>query len=635
MNNDLISIIVPIYGVEKYLRRCVNSIISQTYKNIEILLIDDGSLDGSGKICEEYAKEDNRIKVFHKENGGLSDSRNYAIDRAKGKYITTIDGDDFVKNDYIENLYKLIIENEADISSINRINFFENDANGREEKCEFYNNAKETTIYTSKEYLSEIFKDKLPHEAWGKLYKINLFKDCKYEKGLTVYEDIEFLIRLLKKNNLKIVCNTNMYSYYYRIRENSIMNAGFNSYWNKEIEYYNKLKDELPIEIHSDLDNLIKNKILRNINLITKKRLGYKVFKEELKYFNYFKIGKIKSKKIKLKFILIKLFPRLMYKYLSRKSMSEIFFVFHFKIYLLRQKILGGERHLIFNGPTTGNLGDYAILFAEQRLLKGQKKLPFLVSAIEMNYFFNNKLEKYIEEKDKIYITGGGNTGTLWRNEQYRINIVLDKFYNNDILVFPQTIYYSNDDFGKECFEIDIEKYQKCKKLKFQCRDAKTYDFVKNKMKINPELTKDIALTLKRNNKKYKRKGILFCFRKDFEKVLDDDIMMEIKEKVKKIYKDNSETYIDTVLTKKNQYNNREAHKELRKMLKNFAKSKVVVTDRLHGMIFTIITNTPCIAINNLSGKVKGVYDTLSDTEKNKIIFIENKTDIEKIKILQ
>ena len=117
--DKLISIIVPIYKVEIYLRKCIDSIVNQTYKNIEILLIDDGSPDNCGIICDEYAKKDERIKVIHKENGGLSDARNYGIEASTGDYIIFIDSDDYVSESMCENLLICALENNADIVSCN------------------------------------------------------------------------------------------------------------------------------------------------------------------------------------------------------------------------------------------------------------------------------------------------------------------------------------------------------------------------------------------------------------------------------------------------------------------------------------------------------------------------------------
>ena len=106
MNTPLITVIIPVYQVENYIKRCIESVISQTYSNLEILLVDDGTLDDSAKICQEYADKDSRITVLHKKNGGLSDARNYALNIMNGEYVTFIDSDDYVTVYYVEHLYK-------------------------------------------------------------------------------------------------------------------------------------------------------------------------------------------------------------------------------------------------------------------------------------------------------------------------------------------------------------------------------------------------------------------------------------------------------------------------------------------------------------------------------------------------
>ena len=118
--NPLISVIVPVYNVEKYLNKCVDSIIHQTFTNLEIILVDDGSTDKSGPFCEKYAALDQRVKVIHKTNGGLSDARNKGIEKATGDFVTFIDSDDFIELDMIEYLYRLLCQAEADISVCQR-----------------------------------------------------------------------------------------------------------------------------------------------------------------------------------------------------------------------------------------------------------------------------------------------------------------------------------------------------------------------------------------------------------------------------------------------------------------------------------------------------------------------------------
>ena len=121
----MISVIVPVYNVEKYLERCVKSIAAQTYKDLEILLIDDGSTDKSGEMCDDFQQTDSRIKAFHKQNGGLSDARNYGIEHSAGEFISFVDSDDYIDEKMLETLHRLITENDADLAVCSAMDVFE------------------------------------------------------------------------------------------------------------------------------------------------------------------------------------------------------------------------------------------------------------------------------------------------------------------------------------------------------------------------------------------------------------------------------------------------------------------------------------------------------------------------------
>lgn len=216
----LISVIIPVYNVEKYIHTCIDSIISQTYKNIEIILVDDGSEDNSGHICDVYAKSDSRIKIIHKENGGLSDARNVAIDIARGDFITFVDSDDFVETDYVEYLYKLISKYSADLSICNISKIFE----GKESKKQIISNDIQTQ-YNAQEALSDMmYQKKFDTSACAKLYRTELFKEIRYPKG-KYYEDLATEYKLFSKCN-KIV-HGSLIKYYYLIRKNSITTSEF------------------------------------------------------------------------------------------------------------------------------------------------------------------------------------------------------------------------------------------------------------------------------------------------------------------------------------------------------------------------------------------------------------------------
>ncbi len=210
---DKISIIIPVFNIEKVILRCVESVAKQTYRNIEIILVDDGSLDSSGKKCDEIAKKYNNIKVIHKLNGGLSDARNKGIDAAKGKYIFFLDGDDWIDRNTIEKLYNLIKEYDAEIAMTTGCPFRESkeDDNEKEDKIE---------ILKEREILIKLILNKNRWEAWGKLFKSSLFLNRRFKRGI-LYEDLQLIPKILYDVKTVVVNDNGMYHYY--LRETSIM----------------------------------------------------------------------------------------------------------------------------------------------------------------------------------------------------------------------------------------------------------------------------------------------------------------------------------------------------------------------------------------------------------------------------
>ena len=219
---NLISVIIPVYNVEKYLLRCVDSIIHQTYENLEIILVDDGSPDRCGEMCDEYAAKDSRIKVIHKQNGGLSDARNVAIDVTKGEYVTFVDSDDYVELNYIETLYSLIERYQCKVSIVNPIAVDEY----RHKKYMFSSDGKEY-CWSADEAVEKMFYQKMfDTSAWGKLYHYSLFATgIRYPKGL-LFEDLPTTYRLFFQTNKIAFKSIGLYNYF--LRKNSIEGQPFN-----------------------------------------------------------------------------------------------------------------------------------------------------------------------------------------------------------------------------------------------------------------------------------------------------------------------------------------------------------------------------------------------------------------------
>jgi glycosyltransferase involved in cell wall biosynthesis len=217
--NDLISIIVPVYNMEGYLDRCMSSILNQTYKNLEIILVDDGSTDSSPKICDDYALKDNRIKVVHKENGGLSDARNAGLKIATGDYIGYVDSDDWIENDMYERMYNACVENDAQLAVCRYFREYDDKT--------INDGTKRLEILDKNEILRIYITDKdgymVYNSVWSKLFKRKLVEGVVFPKGRNS-EDIMYTTRALCKLDKAVYIDTCLY-HYVLDRKDSIMNV--------------------------------------------------------------------------------------------------------------------------------------------------------------------------------------------------------------------------------------------------------------------------------------------------------------------------------------------------------------------------------------------------------------------------
>lgn len=219
--NDLVSLVVPVYNVKDYVIECIDSIINQTYRNIEIILVDDGSTDGCSEICDVYAKEDARITVIHQKNQGLSEARNVGLRMSKGKYIAFIDSDDYISSQYVEILYSTVVNKKCDIACCQLYRFYNN-----------HNTVKQAELYeiiecSNVEALANIYENKLPNIEFtvcNKLYTRDIFikNELEFPKG-KFHEDAFITYKLLYYASSVAMIDANLY--FYRVRPNSIMTA--------------------------------------------------------------------------------------------------------------------------------------------------------------------------------------------------------------------------------------------------------------------------------------------------------------------------------------------------------------------------------------------------------------------------
>lgn len=217
---ELISVVVPVYNVEKYLHQSIESIINQTYKNLQIILVNDGSTDNSGKICDEYAAKDSRITVIHQRNQGAGAAKNTGLDLVTGEYVSLIDSDDSIESEFYEKMISAMDRYNSDVVQC----LFSNVFVRNKYKRDYIFPSKVSRVLNTKKFLFEILYDWKYSVFWNKLFKSSLLKDIRFPVGRKI--DDEFFTYKLICNAKKIV-NINDCLYNYRMRKTSVMNNNF------------------------------------------------------------------------------------------------------------------------------------------------------------------------------------------------------------------------------------------------------------------------------------------------------------------------------------------------------------------------------------------------------------------------
>lgn len=642
---ELISIIIPVYNVEKYLERCITSVITQTYKNLEIILVDDGSPDKSGKICDEYAKKDNRIKVIHKENGGLSDARNVGIDASDGRYLMFVDSDDYISPDMVEVLYERVCMDKSDMALCD---FMYVDENYREMAEENKNSPIKNEIVSRYHALKKLTEngDWYYVAAVKKLYKKKLFDNIRFPKG-KLHED-EFTVHYIFDKCNKISC-VERPMYFYVQRNFSIMNSAYSvkrldaaeAYIDRTVFFadkgFNNLAEETArrtlgifmqaegklnlnekqnksryFELKKQFEKIYRKKLRKNVNL--KSNFGLFVFFTNEKLYGLLTSFLYKLRKNGLKGC-TGLFLRKI-KNIVSKCLRKYMFCQRLRRKTKKLKKFG-KTAFIMATPCHGNLGDHAIVYAEYEILKRFGYSENIVEITNNEYkSYKEIIKRYISKNDVIIIDGGGNLGTLWAWEDDKISEIIDSYKNNRIIVFPQTCYYDDSAEAKERLNKNKKIYEEAKNLVITLRDRASYEFCRNNFPgVELKFLPDIVLSLKKDGLNNQEDKCLICFREDLERVITAEESNCIYSKLKDM--DIAYEKITTIYGTAVSAADRE--KRLKEIWVKISQSRLVITDRLHAMIFAAITGTPCLALDNKSKKVSGVYEWIENLDYVKV----------------
>lgn len=320
--NPKISIIVPVYKVEQYIHKCIDSILQQTLTDIELILVNDGSPDNCGQICDEFARKDVRIKVIHKENGGLSSARNSGLDIAKGEYVGFVDSDDWIEPDMYKLLYSLCEENNCEIANISSFIHYK--------ERTIRNGGHPLIIHNKTEAMKTMLEGKLYDEVvWTKLVKRDLLKNLRFKTGI-VYEDTAFTYQLIHKSNR--ICSIGIPMYHYIKRENSTMDMAIKNIRIDSVKIYQemyKFMNKHNYESRGIVALKMANSSMTILNLISQDNNYHKYKKEYHEVTNILnsyimQILRLKQlpKKVKLILVATKIYP-LSYKFLITLAMRR------------------------------------------------------------------------------------------------------------------------------------------------------------------------------------------------------------------------------------------------------------------------------------------------------------------------
>ena len=614
MNSALISVIVPVYNVERYLKMCIESIIHQQYKNLEIILVDDGSTDLSGNICDDYAKLDKRITVIHKPNGGLSDARNVGMEYAHGQLLGFVDSDDWIDPNMYLDLYNAMVQHNSEITVCNRILVQGNQYIYDECDGDIHVRNKQDAL----ELLLE--NTKCPSHAWNKLYKKEVFNNISFPVG-KYYEDV-YIMHIIFEN-AQSVTFIEKPLYYYRQRDDSIVHM-------KNMKGYYDLMEavKLRYERYKDQENFaisiaqIQVACLFLLNSLqinkSEKRISSAIIKKYyndccLKKFRYLPIKTVMKRRLLITFpiivsmrhnTLIKAFLNFLRGIVVNRKISASD---QESIERLRQSHYK-KRAILLGSPEGNNLGDLAIGYSiKNYFFKYFPEVDFYEISEKCVICNLKKIKHFIRTDDILLLIGGGNFGDLYMDQQKIRLSVLKNFPHNKIVQFPQSWLFTDKKSG----EIQLNKIssllKKANSVTLFAREEFSYKlFVKHFQKTDIKMVPDIVLSNSIHISS-KKEDILICLRGDIESRLDVQTRLEI---VNICTQYGHVECWDTFVPKVIGLDIRD--KEVLAGINYVGKHKLMVTDRFHGIIFAVITGTPCIAISNNNQKIKGLIKLLN-----------------------
>ncbi len=609
MGDELISVIIPVYKTEDYLAQCLETVLGQTYRNIEVILVDDGSPDRCPELCDDYAALDARVRVIHKANGGISDARNAGLDAAKGELIAFVDSDDWVDYDFLEVLHGALEACDADIAACGIVKAYD----GRYKRRCFFESSK---VIDGAEAMREILLNvRMSSHTWNKLYRRRLFDGLRFPVGRN-YEDIYIMHRIFA--GARRVAAVSDWKYYYRQHSGSIIyTPSIHNLLNRFEAYRQRYEDAK--DSYRDLrTQLIRMAVDAALDLMDSKagegeeRAGARRSAEEF-------LREVSRSRRDLKSLGAHLTMRVRHPRFDRRAVSMLQRLVKPVAMLYRGKprrmpipqpdwrALGAEDACVLLGsPEYGNLGDSAIGYAEKKFFEDGGRALAEVTECQCHRYAG-RLARTIRPGALIALQGGGNLGSQYRDQEAIRAWAIRKFPKNRMVLFPQTLHFPEEPGGEKEKKSLAALYGAHRRLTLFAREAHSFALMRGLFSNPVELAPDIVMSLPAREIQAERMGALLILRSDVEARLDATQFFAIKNELAR--QGHQVEFADTLFSHDISLASRE--QVLDGMLRRIASAKLVVTDRLHAMIFSAIAGTPCVAFGNYNHKLPGCYEWL------------------------
>lgn len=635
-NSPAISVVVPMYKVEQYIKVCVDSILSQTFQDFEIILVDDASPDGCVELYQKLYGDNDKVRlVRHEKNLGLGPARNTGIKHSRGKYVYFVDSDDLILPDALEKFFTAAEKNNAQVVHANRWYVLSQNEpepilqeNLSIRRCKY---SQKGFIPFDPIYRMEHFivNHEISVTTWVRFCRRDFLLEKQIEFLPVISEDMPFAVALYCSAERYYIMREAVYVY--RKRKGSIMRTHdlekfskivrscirilryvkgildniprFENYeqWRRSVLYDMAMRCAKHHTIHHFKDSAVAPEINETAEKIFTEIFGddaYFVKFFFLHYHTYRRQAENLTKQVE------------QFKAQQQNIVATFIREHPGFLELMASVRADGKRILLLHTPRHGNIGDQAIVLGEMRVLK--EFFPeHKIIEVPTEYFRGDNgellwgigFETYVRRDDIIFLPGGGNLGNLWLGEEKIRRELIQRFAQNKIVSFPQSIHFTDDAAGRAELATSQKIYGAHPDLHLMMRDENSFDFAtKNFPSAKNYLLPDSVTVLLgiTDDCTDARQGVLFVLRSDKEKIRDDKNISRLQKYLAD--KNIPFTVTDTVIGGRVTSANRE--KKVREVLMKFRRSKLVVTDRFHGVVFSFVTRTPVMAFKSFDTKI-------------------------------